>query len=119
MNKKLIVCMVVVTSVAACARATGGDQAPSPSSDYALSAAEISLLSERGKGGDGEAIKKLVAYFLVHEQNHDVGMRWLERLGDLGDSDAQESVIGYYENRKSLPGGKAYAKELRERWQRK
>lgn len=70
------------------------------------------------KNGNRGAIKKLVAHYLIHEQNHEVGMYWLERLGDMGDVDAQDSVLGYYENRKSMVTAKDYAAKLRERWRR-
>lgn len=116
--KKLTMYAAIAISSVACSFSTAGDQVPSPSNDYGLSADQINRLRERAKGGDREAIKDLVAHYLIHEQDHETSMHWLERLGDMGDVDAQDSVIGYYDNRKSMVTAKDYAKRLRERWRR-
>ncbi|MBL8298010.1 MAG: hypothetical protein JNN30_06615 [Rhodanobacteraceae bacterium] len=96
-----------------------GDQPPSPSNDYDLSTDQINQLLERAENGNLKAIKELIAHYLIHEQDHETGFYWLERLGNLGDVDAQDAVIGYYESRRSKPSAKGHARKLRERWRRK
>ena len=113
---RIAVLAAALTSAAACAAQPTGAP-PSPSDAYGLEPAEVRRLSALGLQGDRQAIDDLVSFYLIHEQDHDNGMRWLERLGDLGDANAREAVIGYYENRKSMQGAAEYARELRRRWQ--
>ena len=90
------------------------DPAPSPSNAFGLDPAEVRRLSALGLQGDRQAIKDLSLFYSIHEQDDTNGMRWLERLGD---AEARESVVGYYESYKSMPGAADYARELRRRWQ--
>lgn len=113
---KKIIFNFFLVGLATSSSAIADQSAPSPSSEYGLSVEEVDRLSALGIKGDRKAIGDLVAFYLIHEQNHETGMQWLERLGELGDEDARDSVIGYYEAKKSSPEASRYAAELRKRW---
>lgn len=90
--------------------------ARNPSGQFALSNEQIVSLNAAAEKGDVVAMLKLSDHYSTARNDENLGIYWLERAGNAGDSGARKSVLEYYEQVPQGAAKKGYALELRKRW---